>query len=253
MKEIEFNIAPNCSLNFDKFGNLLCAGAIGTGKTYLLSFIIAQIYLNFIDVKFFGIDPKQLELSAVLKIIDMPVASDSKNIFKILRLVRDEMIVRYHKLNIQGIHSKFHCEDDPIFLVIDELIFIKSIVSTGKSVSDRNKAFRDLMDLLSEISVLGRQARVFVIISTQYLNTDYLPLAISENLLNRILLGNATRQDLIQIFGKSYNFSCLDHEGLIQKPNYDEPKIFIPYEYDFNNMINRLEIEKRKRMQSRLN
>ena len=248
LKSTIVNISRNVSIDFDKFGSLLCVGAIGTGKTYLLSFIVGSLYLNLNkDVEFYSIDPKGLELTSLMRYVGGTTAHSGKEIFTVLRSVRDEMMERYHLLSKKSIKDGFSCDFPPLFLVIDELIFIKNIVSEGhKTVQERNKAFRDVLDLLSQIAVLGRQCRVFCFIASQYLNTDYLPLSISENLLNRIFLGNPTSRDIIQVFGESFDVSSFEGYGLYKNPSLQEPKIFIPYQYDMRQMIEQIELENNK-------
>lgn len=243
------DISNDVQIDFGKYGNAMIMGHIGSGKTYLMSFILGNLFLKFGgNIKFYGIDPKGLELTSTLKSMGMVSGNSGKEIFQVVHKVENEMMVRYQKLRNRDISEGFDNSYPPIFLIIDELIFIKSFLTKGlKTVTDQNKAVRDFMNILERISVMGRQCHVFVIVASQYLNTDYLPLSISENLLNRILLGSASRQDIQQCFGQSYNISGKSGYCLFQNPDYQEPFQFIPYRFELNQMIREIK-RKRERM-----
>lgn len=241
-------ISDEININFDKFGNAMIMGHIGSGKTYLMTFILGNLFLNLNGkVEFFGIDPKGLELTLTLKSMGMSSGNSGKEMFEIVRNVEKIMMKRYEQLRSRDIEQGFSNDFKPIFLVIDELIFVKSFLTKDlKTIQSQNQAVRDFMSILERISVMGRQCRVFVIIASQYLNTDYLPLSISENLLNRILLGNCSRQDVQQCFGQAYNVSEKSGFCLFKNPDFQEPFQFIPYRFNFNQMIKMIKSQRER-------
>lgn len=249
MNHATVDLSGTVTIDFDEFANLFIMGEIGTGKTWLLNLVCSQLYIKLKGkVQFFGLDPKGLELTGLMQSMDMPVASRGKDIFCIVKKVRDIMLNRYHELSRKNLKSGYFIDDEPIFLVVDELIFIQeNLVEKIKKKTDKNQAINDFLGILTQIAVMGRQARVFLIIASQYLTVDYLPTAISENLLNRVVLGVVTPQDLIQVFGKSYDILTMSHHGLFKSPKIERPYLFYPYQYDPKDMLNMIEDVKRRK------
>lgn len=239
---MKVEISEDVVLDFDKIPNLLLLGEIGTGKTYLLDFILTSLYskLESTGIKIFGIDPKGLELTGILKCLGFHCANSGNDIIDTTRTVEKIMMDRYKHLSQRPIEKGYYVDYPPVFLCIDEMIFIKTFITKNISTTSRKReVMNDWLSMIERIAVLGRQARVQLFISSQYLNIQILPLSVSQNLLNRIVLGNAAQQDYIQVFGNGYgHLNGLPNMGMIKTPEYQEPYIFAPYRYNWNDMIN---------------
>lgn len=248
MKHAKVKLSDSAVIDFDEFANLFVMGEIGTGKTWLINFICSQLFVRLNgEIDFLGLDPKGLELTSLMNELGMPVASRGNEIFKLVKKVKNIMMERYSRLGKRTLIEGFDIEEKPVFLVIDELIFIQeNLVENVQKKTDKTTMINDFLSMLTQIAVMGRQARVFLIIASQYLKTDYLPTAISENLLNRIILGVVTPQDLIQIFGKSYDILTMPNHGLFKSPKYERPFLFYPYRYELKDMLNAIRKVKRE-------
>lgn len=234
-------ISDDVTLDFDDIPNLLLLGEIGSGKTYLLDFILVNLFSRLKDdnVEFFGIDPKGLELTGLLNFLGFDCANTGNDILEITRLVESKMMSRYQKLSNHSIEQGYLIDEPPIFLCIDEMIFVKTFITKNVSTATKKREIISEWDnMIERIAVLGRQARVQLFIVSQYLNVQILPLSVSQNLLNRIVLGNAAQQDYIQVFGTGYgNLHGLNKMGMIKSPKYNEPFLFAPYRFNWSNMI----------------
>lgn len=157
--------------------HLLIGGSTGSGKSVLLSVILAELAYR-AHTRFMLGDPKHVEL-ALFEPRAAEIAKGVAATGKLLDAVYAEMMARYKWLEEQRRRQFVAGQDgDRIMLVIDEL----AAVTTGDGKAKR-------LDALTQIIAMGRAAEVRLIGCTQRPSSQLLPTDIRDNFRSRIGLG----------------------------------------------------------------
>jgi hypothetical protein len=160
-KTYEIKIMPNFVKDVSKSPHLLIAGETGSGKSYLLYFIIFQLILK--ECEIYLIDRKKVLTKFSKFVVNGGVADTEDEIFELLYRVEYEMDQRenFLKQNYPNdIDVDFTFTDYvPIFLIIDEL---------GSLVSElESKKQKEFYKLLQSIGQRGRSSGINIIVSMQ--------------------------------------------------------------------------------------
>lgn len=171
--------------------HLLIAGATGSGKNTVVNGIIhAALFNSPAKVQFVLIDPKGTELldyktlpHTIAYALEIP---DCVNALKsALQLVKNRFQAMQKK------HMRVYDGSD-VYIIIDELMFLLN----------RPQYKRVAMDLLQDILVIARAARVHVIACTQSpTEKTGLPVNLRCNFDSRLALRTSTAQDSRNIIG----------------------------------------------------
>ena len=195
MKGLEWDIVkiPHC----------LVTGATGGGKSFFL-FYLVRSFFNLTNevgdpleciVKV--LDPKMSDLSFLDSIMPDDVFFSKDKILKELRLAVEEMDRRYilmRKEENQKVGSNFLEHNlSPYIIFFDE--FIAFAISLEKSKKE------ELKDRLFQIILKGRQAGVFLVLTGQRADAEFIPGAIRDNLGLRVSLGNLSKDGYKMTFG----------------------------------------------------
>lgn len=195
MKGIEWDIVkiPHC----------LVTGATGGGKSYFLFYLVRSFFnlknevgdpLECI-VKI--LDPKMSDLSFLDSIMPDDVFFSKDKILMQLRLAVEEMDERYtlmRKAENQKVGSNFLDHNlSPYVIFFDE--FIAFAISLEKSKKE------ELRDRLFQIILKGRQAGIFIVLTGQRADAEFMPGAIRDNLGLRVSLGNLSKDGYKMTFG----------------------------------------------------
>ena len=228
IEDNKLKLMNNVVWEFRKSPHGLIVGGTGSGKSYLIFYLIKEIlkkgyYLNIIDPKISDLT----KLGYVSK--NNLVRYEKEDVINLLDDVTDEMDSRYKEMlatsdNFGEDYVAYGMK--PYFLIFDELLAFMSILD--------NKEKKEVMAKLTNIVVKGRQAGVFVIFATQRPDTDVLDGKVRDQLGLRIALGSLSNDGYRMIFGDTntaFKEIGLKGTGYYQiKEMVDRPKVFLsPY------------------------
>ncbi|MDL2288558.1 hypothetical protein LJC32_04165 [Oscillospiraceae bacterium OttesenSCG-928-F05] len=171
--------------------SFLLVGAAGSGKTYSLYSLILNANNWTIRPKFYFADPKITSLYVLgKKVAPEKTAGDIDEIILLLDSFHQKMQER--KQEMQGkLEEKLDSDYrdwglEPFIFVFDEFSSFQSSVNTV------DKATRDkVAALLRNIVLQGRQLGFFLWIAMQKSDATDIPTAIRDNLIWKVVLGNA--------------------------------------------------------------
>lgn len=173
-------------------------GSTGGGKSVLQRNIVFACIARSKDIKFLGIDLKQVELSKYSIFSDavLGIGTNLEDALEILRFANDTMQSRYSSMKKMGYNDfKLIPNHGPaIMVMIDEAGQLLDM-SGGKG-SDTAKAEMELkgeaQSLIGSIARLGRAAGVHLAIATQRPDAKMIPGELKENLMFRAGCGHLT-------------------------------------------------------------
>lgn len=154
--------------------NTLIAGVVGSGKSYTENVIIQDIK-DRPDVQMVLIDPKRVELAEYRKCPScLWYADNEQDIYDVLCNVYELMEMRYEKMQAAGQKST---NDPHVMVFVDEMAFLMQ--------SDRKKEY---VRMMNQITLLGRAARIHLVLCTQVSTQDVIPACIRDNMTNIVCL-----------------------------------------------------------------
>ena len=183
--------------------NTLIAGTIGSGKSTIENLII-KFMLNMSEPSYMVlIDPKRVELQEYKDNSKcLWYANTAEDIYDILLRVNDLMFLRLDRASAKGLKSS----DEPhVFIFVDEMTMLMQ--SKGK---------KEYAKIFGDICLLGRAARIHLILCAQNCTQKDIPATIRDNMLNivclhqrdegkyRYLLGKMPAAGPLPIFGYAY-------------------------------------------------
>ena len=180
--------------------SLLLVGITGSGKSYALMGLLAQLLNWSIPPIIFFADPKGSDI-AVLGGAVAPdrTADDIDGIIDLLRQFYDCMIAR--KAEMRGKLSGKLGADFSDFLLPAYIFILDEFAAFQASVSKDKKLRDEVEEILRNVVLMGRQLGFFAWIAMQKSDSSDIPTAIRDNLPWKICLGNAPSTTLITIFG----------------------------------------------------
>lgn len=216
--------------NILKQPHMLLAGVTGSGKTTFLNYLIIEMKKMQADV--YVCDPKRSDLSSLQHFWGKEyVASDTNNIAKLTRVVKEIMNNRFleYKENAENFvygNSYVDYGLKPVFLIFDEL-------GAFRAGADK-KVFSETISNLTEIILKGREMGVFAILSTQQPNANNIPTELRDNLSVRLALGNMSNEAYRMVFGETEGLQTISEKGAgyiyLDGLGWEKPKYFeAPY------------------------
>lgn len=213
--------------NVVRLSSLLLVGSTGSGKTYALYTLIFTMLNWKIQPHLYFCDPKNSSL-VVLGNALCPdnTAGTVEDIIALLERFHQDMQERkielQDKLN-QRLDSDYRdWEMQANVLIFDEYSSFQSVVA------GMDKKTRDHVSMmLRNIVLQGRQLGFFLWIVMQKSDASDIPTSIRDNLIWKIVLGNATRTTYLTAFESSAdlpvrNFGCgrglYSYQGLTRQP-----------------------------------
>ena len=128
------------------------------------------------------------------------------------------MIERNNKANLFK-------SDLPVFLVIDEFLALMDFIELKKGKKEKER----IEKIIQNIAVLGRSQGVFLVIALQRMKANVINTIITDNLTNRIALGNLSKVGFELVFERTKDKSILSRntgEGLILYNGSDTLEMF---------------------------
>lgn len=158
----------------NKSFNTLIAGVIGSGKSFTENLIINQVKSD-PDVQLVLIDPKKVELAEYRSLPNcLWYADEEQEIYDTLCKVYDLMEDRYHAMQAAGQKDS---TEPHVMVFVDEMAFLMQ--------SSQKKEY---VRMMNQITLLGRAARIHLILCTQVATQDVIPACIRDNMTNIICL-----------------------------------------------------------------
>lgn len=202
LKTLQSDIIPinnKIQWNFRKCPHALISGITGKGKTYFLAYLIKCFLLLKADIKI--LDPKISDLSYLENLFEDCVASSPAQIAKILRKTIEKMNSRYEQFKKLSCYCFGKDYKDygyrPVVIIFDEVAAF--IASIDKKLS------KEVSNYMAEIIMKGRQAGVFMILTTQRPDADVIKTSIRDQLGLRIALGEMSKTAYGMVFGSEFN------------------------------------------------
>lgn len=169
--------------------NTLIAGVVGSGKSFTENQIIKHM-LNLPErAHMVLIDPKKVELQEWK---DNPhtlwYADTEDDIYDALMRVYDLMEMRFSRMKVKGLKVT---NESHVFVFVDEMAFL---------MQSRRK--KEYVQMFSRICLLGRAARIHLILCTQVSTQDTIPATIRDNMVNIVCLKQRDDQKYRYLLGK---------------------------------------------------
>lgn len=167
------------TVDFSSVPHMLIVAPSGSGKTYLLTYILGQIAKKSVKL-----------ILADFKGIDFIEFNDCRNYYK-HNSVGEAVDCVFDELQNRMANASVNSEYEPIYLCIDEWSgFLSSL--TVKEEQDNYK------QKLANILMLGRGANIFIIMSLQRADSTYI--TGRDNFGNVVGLGTLSKESIAMVF-----------------------------------------------------
>lgn len=198
-----FELMKNFHVDFNKVVHLLIAGSSGSGKSYALTYLLS-VMKKFAHIEV--VDPKTDSITRFCLENDISVLYQNKDYSS------DEFVAKVNsilKLELDTIYSRqLQLLENPnqIFqhrcIVIDELLALTTLASKGVKET--------FFALLSNIALLGRTTSCHLVLVSQRMDTNALPIAVREQANFLWQLGPINKKTSVFLFP-----DLEDSEGLL--------------------------------------
>lgn len=204
----------NCEALLNE-AHVVIAGCTGSGKSVLInSMVYSLLTYQPTEKQIVLIDPKRVELYAY-KFVPHCIgyASEIPDAIATLRKVCDTMDKRYTAM--QSARKKLY-EGSDVYVIIDE-------------VADLMLLTKDAEPLIQRIALLGRAARIHLIMATQNPSRKSLPAAIIQNVSARVALRCNDPIESKQIIGQKGAETLPRHGKAIYKNSEGLTLMTVPF------------------------
>lgn len=190
--------------------NTLIAGVIGSGKSYLENLIINSVKGRS-DVQMVLIDPKHVELyDYKMESNCLWYADEEEAIYDTLCKVYDLMNNRYSAM--QAAHVK-DSEDPDVIVFVDEMAFLM-----------QSSYRKEYVRMMNQITLLGRAARIHLILCSQVSTQDVIPACIRDNMTNIVCLRQRDAGKYRYLLGSAPGRLPMYGYGYVLTPDMTRPE-----------------------------
>ena len=183
-----------------KIRSLLLVGITGSGKSYALMGLIAQLLNWPVPPVMYYADPKGSDI-AVLggSLSPERTADDIDGIIDLLHAFYNEMLVR--KAEMKDRLSDRLGVDFTEWRLPAYIFIMDEYAAFQASISRDKKRREEVEEILRNVVLMGRQLGFFAWVCMQKSDSTDIPTAVRDNLPIKICLGNAPATTLMTIFG----------------------------------------------------
>ena len=167
------------TVDFSSVPHMLIVAPSGSGKTYLLTYILGQIAKKSVKL-----------ILADFKGIDFIEFNDCRNYYK-HNSVGEAVDCVFDELQNRMANASVNSEYEPIYLCIDEWSGFLSSLSVKKEQYNYKQK-------LANILMLGRGANIFIIMSLQRADSTYI--TGRDNFGNVVGLGTLSKESIAMVF-----------------------------------------------------
>lgn len=167
------------TVNFSSVPHMLIVAPSGSGKTYLLTYILVQIAKKSVKL-----------ILADFKGIDFIEFNDCRNYYK-HNSVGEAVDCVFDELQNRMANASVNSEYEPIYLCIDEWSGFLSSLAVKKEQDNYKQK-------LANILMLGRGANIFIIMSLQRADSTYI--TGRDNFGNVVGLGTLSKESIAMVF-----------------------------------------------------
>ena len=136
--------------------HLLIAGETGSGKSVLMNALITEIFLQDPKNRLYLFDLKMVEFSRYKK-IGIPVYTDINTMYKALKALHNEMMMKYERMSAAGIVND---TKQNTYIFIDEIAEI--------TFHENKEIAKKCISIINSFARIGRAAGYHIITATQY-------------------------------------------------------------------------------------
>lgn len=167
------------TVDFSSVPHMLIVAPSGSGKTYLLTYILGQIAKKSVKL-----------ILADFKGIDFIEFNDCRNYYK-HNSVGEAVDCVFDELQNRMANASVNSEYEPIYLCIDEWSGFLSFLAVKKEQDNYKQK-------LANILMLGRGANIFIIMSLQRADSTYI--TGRDNFGNVVGLGTLSKESIAMVF-----------------------------------------------------
>lgn len=167
------------TVDFSSVPHMLIVAPSGSGKTYLLTYILGQIAKKSVKL-----------ILANFKGIDFIEFNDCRNYYK-HNSVGEAVDCAFDELQNRMANASVNSEYEPIYLCIDEWSGFLSSLAVKKEQDNYKQK-------LANILMLGRGANIFIIMSLQRADSTYI--TGRDNFGNVVGLGTLSKESIAMVF-----------------------------------------------------
>ena len=167
------------TVDFSSVPHMLIVAPSGSGKTYLLTYILGQIAKKSVKL-----------ILADFKGIDFIEFNDCRNYYK-HNSVGEAVDCVFDELQNRMANASVNSEYEPIYLCIDEWSGFLSTLAVKKEQDNYKQK-------LANILMLGRGANIFIIMSLQRADSTYI--TGRDNFGNVVGLGTLSKESIAMVF-----------------------------------------------------
>lgn len=167
------------TVDFSSVPHMLIVAPSGSGKTYLLTYILGQIAKKSVKL-----------ILADFKGIDFIEFNDCRNYYK-HNSVGEAVDCVFDELQNRMANASVNSEYEPIYLCIDEWSGFLSSLAVKKEQDNYKQR-------LANILMLGRGANIFIIMSLQRADSTYI--TGRDNFGNVVGLGTLSKESIAMVF-----------------------------------------------------
>lgn len=167
------------TVDFSSVPHMLIVAPSGSGKTYLLTYILGQIAKKSVKL-----------ILADFKGIDFIEFNDCRNYYK-HNSVGEAVDCVFDELQNRMANASVNSEYEPIYLCIDEWSGFLSSLAVKKEQDNYKQK-------LANILMLGRGANIFIIMSPQRADSTYI--TGRDNFGNVVGLGTLSKESIAMVF-----------------------------------------------------
>ena len=167
------------TVDFSSVPHMLIVAPSGSGKTYLLTYILGQIAKKSVKL-----------ILADFKGIDFIEFNDCRNYYK-HNSVGEAVDCVFDELQHRMANASVNSEYEPIYLCIDEWSGFLSSLAVKKEQDNYKQK-------LANILMLGRGANIFIIMSLQRADSTYI--TGRDNFGNVVGLGTLSKESIAMVF-----------------------------------------------------
>lgn len=203
-------------VDFSSVPHMLIVAPSGSGKTYLLTYILGQIAKKSVKL-----------ILADFKGIDFIEFNDCPNYYK-HNSIGEALDLVFDKLQNRMANASVNSEYEPVYFCVDEWSgFLSSLTAKKEQDSYKQK--------LANILMLGRGANIFVIMSLQRADSSYI--SGRDNFGNVVGLGTLSKESIAMVFNDNKELiqAKTRGKGYLQTDGKPLREIIVPQLRNINN------------------